>query len=359
MKKKGVLSVFVLLFLLACVSGCGRSSDSSKSMASDMAANGAMYNDSDGIYSYASAEDDYSMDEEVEYEEKSETTSAGEEPKQEEAAGSGRKLIRRVSLSAETTKFDELIVKLTNRVDELGGYIENSDIYGGGIYDSSTRSADFTIRIPSSKLDSFVDEVAEASNVTHKSQNVEDITLQYVDLQSKKEALVVEQERLMELLEKADSLESVLALESRLTEVRYELQSMESRLRTYDNQVDYATVDLRISEVEIYTPPEPKGIWEEVSTGFVDSLKGVGNGLVNFFVGLIIALPYLAVWGIGIWVAVWIIKKLIRRRKARKAKKAELKKQQKENAAGSLRMDGDLPATEKSEDANDAGMPQP
>mgnify|MGYP002226154573 CR=1 FL=1 len=82
------------------------------------------------------------------------------------------------------------------------------------------------------------------------------MTLTYVDLQSHRDALQTEQERLLQLLEQAESIEDIITIEQRLSDVRYQLESMESQLRSYDNQVDYSTVYLYIDEVEVYTPVE-------------------------------------------------------------------------------------------------------
>ena len=92
-----------------------------------------------------------------------------------------------------------------------------------------------------------------------------------------------------------ETMEEIIALESRLTEVRYQLESMESQLRTMDNQVSYSTVYLSIEEVEHFTPPAEKGTWERISTGFSENVYRVGNGIKEFFIGLIISLPILFV----------------------------------------------------------------
>ena len=98
--------------------------------------------------------------------------------------------------------------------------------------------------------------VEGVSNITYRQENVEDVTLDYVDVESRKKMLETEQQRLLELLETAESLDDILTIESRLTEVQYELDSKESQLRTYDNQIDYSTVYLDINEVVRYTPQE-------------------------------------------------------------------------------------------------------
>ena len=87
-----------------------------------------------------------------------------------------------------------------------------------------------------------------------------------------------EQERLLQLLEQAESIEDIITIEQRLSDVRYQLESMESQLRSYDNQVDYSTVYLYIDEVEVYTPVEEETTWERISAGFMDSLKEYRRG---------------------------------------------------------------------------------
>ena len=91
-------------------------------------------------------------------------------------------------------------------------------------------------RIPADRLDRFVETVESAGNVTSKQEQVTDVTLQYSDTESRKKSLEIEQERLWALLEKAESLDAVVALEARLSEIRYELESYTSQLRPYDNQ---------------------------------------------------------------------------------------------------------------------------
>lgn len=181
-----------------------------------------------------------------------------------------------------------------------------------------------TIRIPAEKLDDFLSEVAESSNVISRNDSITDVTLQYVDLESHKKVLLAEQDRLLELMEQVETIEDIIALESRLSEVRYQLESMESQLRTYDNQISYSTIYLNINEVTKLTPVKEQSTWEKISTGFVDSLYGVGAGLMNFIIRLIINLPYLVLWAVVILVIVLIIKMIRKSMKKRKEKRRQL-----------------------------------
>lgn len=103
---------------------------------------------------------------------------------------------------------------------------------------------------------------------------------------------------LLELLEQAETIDDIITIESRLSDVRYQIESMESQLRTFDNQVSYSTVYLYIDEVKTYTQTEEQTRLQRMAGGFVNSLKGIGNGFLDFCVSFVIALPYLVVWAV-------------------------------------------------------------
>lgn len=252
------------------------------------------------------------MKEEEVYDEEGLTSTGGID----QVKGGGQKLIKTVRMSVETKEFDTLLEDLRRQVEELGGYIESSEISGSSYYSSSrNRYAWLTLRIPADRLDGFVTIVGELGNVTNKSESVEDITLQYVDVESHKKALLTEQERLMTFLEQAESMEDIIAIESRLSQVRYELQSYESTLRTYDNQVTYSTVSLDISEVERETKVvEKKTFFEEIRYRLSDNLYDIGQDARNFAIWFISSLPYLVIWALLIALVVILSKKWFKKR---------------------------------------------
>lgn len=238
---------------------------------------------------------------------------------QQEKVRTERKLIRTVDLNLETENYDSLMKGLEQQINELGGYIEYKDAYHGN-YNSKmngyrNRHANITARIPSDKLNEFRGKVAEIGNITYESESVEDVTLQYVDLSSHKKMLVAEQTRLMELLENADSMEDIITIESRLSEVRYQIESMESQLRTFDNQVDYSTVHINVEEVEHYTPQPEKSTWERIKSGFGENVYRVTNGIKNFAIEFVIAIPIMVLWGVGIAVGILLARAILKRRR--------------------------------------------
>ena len=254
-----------------------------------------------------------------------------------EAVRTERKLIRTVDLNLETENYDALMVGLEQQITSLGGYIEYKDAYHGNYYSSRNRNANITARIPSEKLDEFTGKVAEIGNITYESESVKDVTLQYVDLSSHKKMLQTEQERLMELLENAATMEDIITIESRLSEVRYQIESMESQLRTFDNQVDYSTVHIFVEEVERYTPQPEKSTWERIKSGFSENVYRVTDGIKNFGIEFVIAIPIILVWAIAITVGVILVRIIIKT----KHKREVLKQAKKQDAIQKAKeMDG-------------------
>ena len=132
--------------------------------------------------------------------------------------------------------------------------------------------------------------------------------------ESRKKSLTIEQERLWALLEKADTLEAVIALEERLSEIRYQLEGFESQLRTYDNQVDYSTVHISIQEVGVFTPTAPDSVGTRIQKGFVRNLENVSNSLTDLLVWVISHLPALVLLAVVAAGIRTIVKKLLRRK---------------------------------------------
>lgn len=241
----------------------------------------------------------------------------------DEAAPVERKLIRNVSMHLETREFDALTKSISDAVTFFGGYMEQSDVSGNSLYwsgERSSRYSNLTARIPENKLDAFLTEVSGQGNVTYKNESVQDVTLQYTDITSRKKTLQMEQDRLWELLEKAESIDAVIALEARLSEVRYQLESIESQLRTLDNQIVYSTVYLSIQEVQVLTSTDPDTIPVRIQKGLSRSLNQLKVSSVDFLVWFISSLPILAVFAVLVFIAVIILKKSLKRRKTRKPK---------------------------------------
>lgn len=247
----------------------------------------------------------------------------------EAVQNTSQKLVKTVELSMETRDFDGLSAAITEKTAALGGYVEVSELQGNSVRSERTRYGYFTLRIPADRLDEFLEAAQELGNVLSKRENVEDVTLQYVDMESHIDALTLEQERLLVLLAEADTMEDIIALEERLSVIRYELQSYESQRRTLENQITYATVHIQLDEVERITNVEEKSFFGEVKEGLSANLYRLGQGLRSFAIWLLISLPYLVLWALvlgGLWL---LIRTLVFRRKGKRYRKQEEQTEQK------------------------------
>lgn len=298
MKVRKWTSALLVLLLLLSLTACGGTSKAP--MAENAAGSDQLYNES------PKAEADYEYGVTTD----SVQSSAAQLP-------ADRKLIRTVNMEAETEDLSALLSALEEKLTALNGYVQAREVYNGSIYSGRRyRHADMTLRIPSESLNSFVAHVEENANVVTSNETIDDVTTQYVDTESHIAALEIEQERLLELLSKADTMEDILTIEKRLTNVRYELENYTSQLRVLDNKVTYATVHIYITEVQEYTPviEEEPTTWERIRDGFTGSIEEITEGVKEFFVWFLVNSPFLVIWGLLILAAVLVLRKRFKKR---------------------------------------------
>ena len=181
--------------------------------------------------------------------------------------------------------------QLGEMLAEAGGYLESSDEYANS---GSRRSLSLTLRVPQENYESFLAAVAATGNVTYKSQQAEDVTTQYMDIEARLDSLKEQRARLQELKASADNLSDLLQIESSLSDVQYQIESWQSQLDWYSNQVSCCTVYITLNEVETLTP---------TSTSFgAKLLAALRNGWTGFVSGA----QAVAVFLVGAWPAILI-----------------------------------------------------
>ena len=235
---------------------------------------------------------------------------------------SSEKIIEYVTMQVQTTAFDDFTNEVQSKVAELGGYIERSNIEGNSYnYINSNRSARFVLRIPTDNKNEMTEYIGKSCTVVSKEVNTENVTLEYVDIESRISALNAEKEALESLLSKADTTSDIIAIQSELTNVIYQIESYSSRLRTFDNLVDYMTLTLNVFEVQRVSVTEKQGVFERIGTNLGENFEDIGNGLLEFFVWLISSIPYIlliAVIVFIIWLIIWLIVRRAKKRRARR-----------------------------------------
>ena len=247
-------------------------------------------------------------------------------------AVAGRKIIKNGDLSIQTREFDEFLTNLNRSILAVGGYVEASSINGNSYNKNRMRSADVTARVPAEQLDAFCDQVSELGNVTYKNLYTRDVTLTYVDLESHVKALRTEQETLMELLRKAEKVEDIILIQNRLSDVLYEIESYESTLRTFDDQIAYSSVHLGIQEVQRETTVEKETAGQEIARRFKENWEDVKDGFARFGIDFVSDLPIIIVWVVFLGIVVLVIVRIVKggpKRKARREKRKAMKLQKK------------------------------
>lgn len=191
------------------------------------------------------------------------------------------KLIRRAELSIQTTQFDQAVQSLQDLVEQCGGYFEQSSVYAGSYRDvNAQRSGEYVVRIPAEKYDAFLSASGNLGYVTQLTESSEDIGEQYYDTESRLRTQRTKQERLLELLEKAETMEDIISLENALSEVEYQIEQYTSTLNRYDALVGFSTFNIYLSEVSKVTEEvgETASLGSRMAAGFRSSLEGLING---------------------------------------------------------------------------------
>ena len=246
---------------------------------------------------------------------------AAEQASSQSSAADGRKLVKTMSFNIETQDFDKSTADITLMVNRLGGYVENASVSGNSSRKSDTRTATYVLRIPVGSLVEFENGVGGIGNITSRSEKVQDITLTYTDTASRLKSLETQRDALIEMMGKAEKLEDLLTIQDHLSYIQYELENYASQLRLYDNQVEYSSVSLKLTEVKVYTEPEeePETFGERLAAAFKEGLEDAGEFFKDLIIFLAGSLPVLLIFVAIIVLIIVLIKKAIKKRRARKA----------------------------------------
>lgn len=286
------LICFVLIFTLAaCGTSAPRESAAADSAAAESAAPGSMWDG--GEYEKAKSENGL-------FEPASGIS---------DAAKRDAKIVYTANLDLETTTFDQAVADIAAAVERLDGYFANSSQNGNN---SGYRYADYAVKVPKNQFQNFLNSIGQVCHVTYTSTSAEDITDSYYDVDSRLKTAQTKLERLQELLAKADNMADIITIESAISDAEWEIENLTGTLRTYDAQVDYATVYLSLREVYKLsgTDSAPMTLGRRIGNSFVRGLKSVGN----FFESLLVWLAYSWIWLAALAVVVIVVVRLAKKK---------------------------------------------
>lgn len=338
------LAVALLLSLQACDSSSGGSSDSSQNYNGvDSIKQVPSYNSGYmGITQNSVADENY-YEEDYQKDQSQATESGGEAETSDQKLVDGttdangnkiklveEKLVYRCQLDIETKNYAEDKENLMKLISEYEGIIQNSNEYDSDDYWYSsdhvktrgTKTLNLQVRIPSEKYKEFIGTVGTIGKVKRNSQQVDNISYDYYNTQADIEQLKIQEQRLLEMMEQAYTIEDMITVEDRLSEVQNELSKLQTKLVGLDTDVAYSYVDIELEEVFEYSATEVKkpGFFKRLGEEIVDGFKAmiqIFEDIILFIVGAVPRLIPFAVFG---FIVYKIVKVYRRNHKPRKPK---------------------------------------
>ncbi|NHB67563.1 DUF4349 domain-containing protein [Perlabentimonas gracilis] len=210
-------------------------------------------------------------------------------PEQNQTAGQ-QKIIRNAHISIEVENYEESRPKLDSIVRIHKGWISSENLNN---YEYRITNY-ITIRVPSASLDPIINDLHSiAKRIESQSIQSTDVTEEYIDIESRLKNQREVEKKFIGLLKRTDSIDEILRIESKLAEVRSQIESIEGRLRYLNNRIDYSTVNLNIyQKIDFKFVPEPmESFWERLKTSIHKGWKG----FVSFILFLIRLWPLLII----------------------------------------------------------------
>ncbi|NPV71525.1 MAG: DUF4349 domain-containing protein [Firmicutes bacterium] len=230
------------------------------------------------------------------------------------AASLDRKIIKNADLSIDVENLADALRQIELKTEQAGGYVQDSS---SGSRSGDERFAKITARVPSERFLDVLQAVESLGKITNRRVFTEDVTEQYIDLESRIANLKEQQKRLREILSQAKKVEEILQIEKELERVGQECDSLSGRLRFLKNRVEISTITVALRE----TPAASQNVstrplgsaWSRGASAFVSTvnhLVAAGAGLVVFLMG---TAPVLVILGAVTWIALNIRKRIFRR----------------------------------------------
>lgn len=222
-----------------------------------------------------------------------------------------KKLIVTGYMNIETLDFDNLVENLKKSIEEVGGYIQNSSI-STNRYEN--RNYDASIRIPADKYNDFLNKTKGMGNVTWYNENKEDITDTYVDLEARLKSLKAEENKVLEFYDQATNIEELMSIENRLTDIRYEIDSIETNIKNYDLLTNYSTLTITVIETKTYTDTNDN-FFSRISLSFKNGITNFINSFENFVIDVVYNIWGILIVIVLVIIAVVVIKKIKKNKK--------------------------------------------
>jgi hypothetical protein len=197
----------------------------------------------------------------------------------------GRKVVKTANLGLRSEEVRQSAAQAQQVAAAAGGTVFSSQVYRSE--DSVT--AQLILSVPSEEFERVLDELRGlGEKVTTDTVSGQDVTEEYVDLQSRERNLRATEESLLGLYNKAESVEEALSIQRELTNVRGEIELVQGRIKYLDQHTAYSQITLDIQPVT--SPPPPKPAWNpgdvaaHAWTASLGILQAIATALISAIV---------------------------------------------------------------------------
>ena len=328
-RTKKLLSLLLTFCVLTTLTACGASSAMPESSYDSMDVNMSSPSYSAGLGSIFES-DSKNMMSDIQVEEAprepSSETSAEESENQTDDYLTSQKLIYTANIEIESLEFAKSQEEINQLISKYNGFVESNYVYDNArnwYYDSyekthGTLVQELTVRIPSAQYHDFVNGISAIGKVLNKSENVQNITTQYNDVATTIKSLQIQEKRLLAMLEACTSIEDMITVERRLSEVQSQLERYKTQMNRYDADIQFSTITIRLEEVKQYTPIYDETNFFERLTEHLDTTI---EDFAAFLEGALFVSIYLAPYGLIIALIVCIICKAVKKSKKKRMQK--------------------------------------
>lgn len=218
-----------------------------------------------------------------------------------------RMVVYNANLSIQVENYQQLEADIQKKVTDSGGYVVESSVYNDS---AETISGSIVLKVPQSSFQGFISDIEQNSlKVIEKSISGNDVTEEYVDLESRLKAKEAVETRLLDLMEKAEKTEDLLKISDDLANVQEEKEQIMGRMNYLKNNVDYSTVSIYLEEEVIKIGSINKNgnlnTWDKSKSLFIDTINGALTFLSSIIVFLIGFSPIII--PIALLTIIWIV----------------------------------------------------
>jgi hypothetical protein len=220
------------------------------------------------------------------------------------AEGLNRKIIYNAHVELAVEDFTGVPDRVIELVKKFDAYVADSSLSGSS---GENRRGTWKIRVPVARFDEFVGAAKGLGELVRVGTSSRDVSEEYYDVDARIRNKTKEEERLLKLLEeRPGKLEDVIAIERELSRVREELERMQGRMRVLTDLTSLTTIDLSITEIKGYQPPETPTLATRVRRSFevsLDTLRAAGEELLIAVVWTVPWMPLAAIALVPVYVA--------------------------------------------------------